>query len=67
MTTFTARYGGNCGACDTRIKPGDEVAYSATDELVHVQCPDVEQRPARGSCSSCFIELPVTGVCGECS
>lgn len=65
--TFTASYPGNCDTCGGRFGAGAEVEYAAGDVLVHVTCPPSALDQQRPACPSCFLELPVSGVCGECS
>jgi hypothetical protein len=66
--TFIARYGGDdCGACEEPIERGQEVEYDRTDRLVHVVCPEVVPSEARATCPTCWMELPLTGVCEDCS
>lgn len=64
MSTFTARYPGECGNCGGRIRPDDECAYAA-DTVVHATCPP-DPTVAGDICGRCFTELPATGVCGVC-
>lgn len=67
--TFTAQYPGLCDRCDGTVRPGDEAAYDRTEgnsrALVHAACPAPPE--PRAVCPSCFIELPVSGVCEECT
>ena len=66
--TFIARYTGTeCGSCGERVREGQEVAYNASDDLVHAACPEAPDDVRRDACPRCFLELPVSGVCGECS
>lgn len=38
--------------------------YDQHDDLCHLYCPVTpEPRPV---CPECFLELPVSGVCGAC-
>lgn len=67
MKTFTAEYHGTCAKCTGHISPGQEAAYGAFDELVHVDCPPDTSSLVRPPCSTCYEELPVTGVCGNCA
>lgn len=62
--SFTAEYHGPCANCGSDVKD-TEVSYNGADDLEHVVCPDptAAQRPI---CPGCQMELPVTGVCGEC-
>lgn len=62
--SFAARYRGQCGSCDTPVDPGDEIQYGLDDVIEHVQCPD--EAPPRPVCGDCYLELPLSGVCGVC-
>lgn len=66
---FEAAFPGPCAHGDW-IEAGQEVRY-VDDELQHVKCSAAEEvaaitTPARAVCGSCFMELPVSGVCGNC-
>lgn len=66
--SFTASYPGTCEACGARFGAGVEVEYTTRlTGLVHVQCPPSALDQQRPACPSCFLELPVSGVCEECS
>lgn len=67
MATFAARYAGTCHACPVRIQPDDEVTYDGNDGLVHVICPENLIERHGQVCGSCFMEMPLTGVCPDCS
>lgn len=60
---FEARYPGQCAACEERFEPGTEVAYVATGELVHVECPEVAEDAPAVVCPSCFLTVSVSGAC----
>jgi hypothetical protein len=66
--SFEARFnGGPCGACDERVREGQEVEYDGTGRLVHVICPealDVDEAP--DVCPGCNMALPKTGRCDDC-
>lgn len=68
--SFTAKYRSVCESCDDEIAPGQEVEYTYNHRLVHANyCPsslDALGKP-RPVCPRCFLELPATGVCEECS
>jgi hypothetical protein len=66
---FEARYPGRCPACTERFDTGDLITYDADDELLHAVCATTTPRePAvRPMCPVCFTELPLTGVCGNCT
>lgn len=67
--TFTAKYRGHCDACEDPVFPGQEVEFTFDRHLVHAQCPeslDTFGNP-RPVCPRCFLEVPVSGVCEECS
>lgn len=60
MTAFVAEYHGTCEECTGPIVPGQEVSYDATDDLVHVECPDPLSaggalRPGEVVCPDCFL------------
>lgn len=63
--SFTGRFWGECDVCGEQTK-GTEVSYSLSNRIVHVVCPEVDTTP-RPTCPECFLELPATGVCGDCS
>ncbi|MDN5934401.1 MAG: hypothetical protein L0I24_25565 [Pseudonocardia sp.] len=58
MSTFTARYHSQCGACDGHISPGDS-ARRVDDEVIHALCTD-DQAPARPVvvCTECWMSKP---------
>lgn len=64
VSTFTAKFHADCAVCDTDLK-GSEAVYTSSGDIIHVRCPDTLVL-AREVCPSCFLELPVTGVCGDC-
>jgi hypothetical protein len=64
--TFEAKCGGRCGACDEKITPGDECAYS-DEVVVHADCEPAIARAARAArpiCDRCFMETAANGKCG---
>lgn len=64
--TFEAKYGGRCGVCDERIKPGDWVAYS-DDVVVHEDCDSSDSgrcRTRHPMCPKCYMEPALNGRCG---
>lgn len=66
--TFVAAFPGLCDRCDGAVRVGEELTYEGSGyarRLVHVSCPPPPT--PRGVCPSCFIELPVSGVCEECA
>lgn len=63
---FSARYAGVCAACTGPIKPGDSVAYGLDEQLEHGGCPEVLVVGPKGVCGGCFLEIPLSGVCGVC-
>ena len=63
--TFIAQRHGACDMCGEEVK-GTECHFVAFGELVHVACPPDVTTLQRMACTSCFLELPVTGVCDEC-
>jgi hypothetical protein len=56
--SFEAKYGGPCGSCTERIRPGDQVTY-ADDEMVHADC-EGSSTPERKTetCSVCWLIKP---------
>lgn len=64
--TFIAQYRSACASCESDIQKGDEAKYAAFDEVVHVVCPPDQLARSRELCARCFIELPVSGICGTC-
>lgn len=66
MSTFIAKYAGTCDACDEHIAAGDEVTYSASSKVIHVECPDTLKTTDHGYCDSCFLALPATKKCTNC-
>lgn len=65
--SFTAKYGGLCGACREWFAAGEEVEYDRTGALNHVWCPettetalDIEAKQ-HAVCPRCFCRHP-----GEC-
>lgn len=67
MSTFTASYAGTCEACGNRFGAGAEIVRTGTGYAHASQCPGTPFEQVRPACPSCFLELPVSGVCGECS
>jgi hypothetical protein len=65
--TFTASYAGTCKACGERFGAGAEVEYAGMFDYVHAECPPSVLDQQRPACPTCHLELPVSGVCGECS
>lgn len=63
--SFTARYPGECAECGGQLI-GAEVAFTMSDDLVHVSCPRQTTELQQPVCSTHFIELPVSGVCEMC-
>jgi|GEM_PF-5378100 hypothetical protein len=41
--SFTAKYRGSCGKCESTIEPGHQAEYDEDDQLQHAGvCPDPE-------------------------
>jgi hypothetical protein len=59
VSAFVARYGGRCGGCSERIKPGEQVVY-VDDELAHVDCEQwaIENADQPEVCTTCWLEKP---------
>lgn len=64
--TFLASYPGTCDACGARFGAGAEIAFMG-GAYTHVICPPSALDQQRPACPSCFLELPVSGVCEECA
>lgn len=64
MATFKAKYAGVCSSCDSPINVADEITY-ASNELVHIECPDDLATDDRGFCPKCFSTIALNGTC-EC-
>jgi len=61
-----ARFAGECPACDQEIRMGDAIRRDPLDgggeSWVHARCPaEVKPRPV---CTSCFMEIALSGECG---
>lgn len=63
--SFAAKFPGHCDNCVHAIIVGQEVEFTLDNRLVHVVCPP-DPKPGK-VCPSCFLELPCTGVCDDCS
>lgn len=69
--TFEAEYPGRCwrdDCPDPAIRPGERVRYATSEpgdkRLEHEACP--EPLPPPNVCPTCFVALPLTGVCDNC-
>jgi hypothetical protein len=66
---MTARFASKCDECGGKIEVDDEIVFVA-GAIEHVVCDSSERlvasRPAGEICRSCFLELPTSGVCGNC-
>jgi hypothetical protein len=60
---FVAQKRTDCTECDQPILRG-QLASFAYSRYHHVICP--EPVPVK-TCPTCHIELPVSGVCDDCS
>lgn len=58
-----AMFASVCGDCDGKIRPGDEIARSASDEWTHLVCPPSKLELQRPVCTVCFTEISVSGAC----
>ncbi|MDQ6524310.1 hypothetical protein RB608_11895 [Nocardioides sp. LHD-245] len=65
--TFTASYAGTCVSCGGRFGAGAEIEGVGGGGFVHAVCPPSAIDRQRPACPTCFLELPASGVCGECS
>jgi hypothetical protein len=68
---FEARYSGVCACCQERFEKGTPLVYNEDGDLVVKDCPNEGLRsvtaPAGRVCGGCFVELPVTGICSQCT
>jgi len=65
---FAARYDGRCWSCEERIYEGDMIRFADDGVTVHADCSTaVPTAAAQPMCPDCFTELPLTGVCGNCT
>lgn len=70
-SSFIAQYRGVCLDCEEAIVPGMRIQKAWDGESYrHLHCPselnDGEHAEARPVCHKCFLELPVSGICGSC-
>lgn len=66
---FEAKFPGKCPSCGEGFSAGQRVRYNADDSLVHEHCDDEPQMlrlVAAPLCPKCFMEMSLSGVCGEC-
>lgn len=63
---FVARHASRCASCPGWVTPGDEAQYGIDDQLEHVACPDELEVGPKGVCSVCYLEMPLSGICGVC-
>lgn len=67
-STFAARYPGRCGECQGKIEVDDDVVYVA-GSVEHAVCDSTDRLAAAAAgpvCPRCFLELPLSGTCGNC-
>ena len=65
MAEFTARYKATCASCFDTIEVGDQARYDSQDQVIHAECR--ERLPqVTVTCPTCFMALPLTGVCDDC-
>lgn len=55
--SFLARYTSTCSDCGHRIHEGDEV-MKQHGEFMHVECPEILERPPAPVCTDCWLEKP---------
>lgn len=63
-----AEFESGCQACPRRVEPGQLIVFDVdAGAWIHAEDdpPELEDEPT-GVCSSCRLELPRSGVCGEC-
>lgn len=63
---FEARYAGVCRAKGDVIEPGD-VIVEFDDGYRHKMCRPTSPERHGNVCPKCNLEMPVTGVCDNCS
>lgn len=66
MSTFSASFPGTCVACGNRFGKGAEIVNTGAGYVHAGQCLGTPFDQVRPACPSCHLELPVSGVCGEC-
>lgn len=68
--TFRAKYPGRCAECDGDIEIEDHLDWNRDESVaVHAECaraPRQSQIKPRETCPRCFMEIPVSNVCGTC-
>jgi hypothetical protein len=67
---FNARFSGHCACCGEAFLEGAKLTYNEDNEVVVFRCPNEGLKslgPAGRVCGGCFVELPVTGVCSQCT
>lgn len=62
--SFPASYKGTCGCCGDWFEAGTEVAFTDLDGLVIAS--HLREKKPQPICPKCFMELPLSGVCGTC-
>lgn len=61
--SFEAQWGpSDCGECEHPVKKGQMATYNDRGEICHVICPDIEPPKPAEICTSCFMEIPRSGV-----
>ena len=67
---FNALFKGDCACCGEPFRPGTKVTRNDDGDIVVFRCPNealVSTGPAGRVCGGCFVELPVTGICSQCT
>ena len=66
MIAIEAQYAGVCFACEGSIRIGELITPDpldgAAETWMHARCP--ADPPPRPVCTSCFMEIAISGACG---
>lgn len=62
--SFIAEHPGECYDCGQEVK-GTPCRYLSNRMIAHVFCPPAKPEKPVEVCPKCFLQLPVTGVCGS--
>lgn len=65
--SFPLTWAATCGDCGERMPEGTEAEYNGDDELVHARCRVPTHVAPRPVCGRCYLELPASGICEECT
>lgn len=65
--SFIAEFVGQCHCgCEELFDRGTELIYSFGGDII-IAGHSINDEPLREICSKCNMELPATGVCGNCT